>query len=90
MNRNLCGIAAHWYGKAAAQGDEEAGARPCEPATATSRHVGRGGSTPGRTGGCPVSILLLLLLLIIIISSTPTSFLVHACIPFPVIAYSGK
>jgi len=56
MNRNLCGIAAHWYGKAAAQGDEEAGARPCEPATATSRHVGRGGSTPGRTGGCPVSI----------------------------------
>ena len=33
MNRNLCGIAAHWYGKAAAQGDEEAGARPCEPAS---------------------------------------------------------
>jgi len=29
-------------------------------------HVGRGGSTPGRTGGCPVSILLLLLLLLLL------------------------
>ena len=47
MNRNLCGIAAHWYGKAAAQGDEEAGARPCEPATATSTTSGAAGARRG-------------------------------------------